>query len=71
MAITRDGSCVATAENLLKTSENLACDPTEAAEYIEATKATVAARWGEEQAACGLPPDTLAPPSFEWLAGKS
>ena len=70
MAITRDGSSVATAENLLKTIENFAYDPTEAAEYIEATKATVAVGWGEEQAACGLPPDTLPPPSFAWLAGK-
>lgn len=71
MAITRDGSSVATTENLVKTCENFAYDPTEAAQYIDATKDTVAAGWGEEQAACGVPPDTLPPPSFDWLAGKS
>jgi serine/threonine-protein kinase HipA len=71
MAITRDGSSVATTDNLVKTCENFAYDLTEAAQYIEATKETVAAGWSEEQAACGVPPDTLPPPSFEWLAGKS
>lgn len=71
MAITRDGSSAATTANLLKTCENFAYDPTEATEYIEATKATVAAGWGEEQGACGLLPGTLPPPSFAWLAGKS
>lgn len=71
MAITRDGSSAATTANLLKTCENFAYDPTEAAEYIEATKATVAAGWGEEQGTCGLTTDTLPPPNFAWLAGKS
>ena len=71
MASTRDGSSVATTENLVKTCENFAYDPTEAARYIDAVKGTVAAGWGEEQAACGVPPDTLPPPSFDWLAGKS
>lgn len=69
MAITRDGSTVATKENLLKTCGNFAYDPAEAADYIESTQATVAAGWGEELAALGLAPDTLPPPSFEWLAG--
>lgn len=71
MAITRDGSSVATTDNLVKTCESFGYGPTEAAQYIEATKETVAAGWGEEQAACGVPPDTLPPPSFDWLAGKS
>lgn len=71
MAITRDGSSLATTENLLKTCENFAYDRAEAAQYIDATKDTVANGWGEEQAACGLAPDTVPPPSFEWLASKS
>ncbi|GAP36559.1 type II toxin-antitoxin system HipA family toxin [Piscinibacter sakaiensis] len=71
MAITREGSSVASTGNLLKTCESFAVDPTAAARYIEATKDTVAAGWGEEQAACGVPPDTLPPPSFEWLADKA
>jgi serine/threonine-protein kinase HipA len=71
MAITRDGSAVATTENLVKTCENFAYDPKEAVQYVEATKDTVAAGWGEEQAARGVPPDTLPQPSFDWLAGKS
>ena len=70
MAITRAGSCVATRENLVKTCETFAYAPVEAARYIDATIETVAAGWGEEQAACGVPPGTLPPPSFEWLAGK-
>jgi serine/threonine-protein kinase HipA len=71
MAITRDGSSVATAKNLLKTCENFGVDPTDAANYIEETQATIAAGWGEEQRACGVPQDTLTPPSFEWLAGQA
>ena len=70
MAITRDGSSVATKENLLKTCENFEYDRTAAAPYIKSPQDTVATGWSEEQAACGLPPDTLPAPSFEWLAGK-
>ena len=68
MAITREGSSMATTENLLKTCENFAYESTEAAHYIGATKDTLATAWGEEQAACGFPPDTLPAPGFEWLA---
>lgn len=70
MAVARDGSAMATTGNLLKTCENFAYEPKEAAQYIEETKETVAKGWGEEMAACGLPPDTLPAPSFEWLTGK-
>lgn len=71
MAITRDGSSVATTENLLKSCENFAYDSREAAQHIEETKSMVAAGWPEEQAARGYPPDTVPAPSFEWLAGKA
>lgn len=71
MAITREGSSVATTENLVKTCENFAYNPDEAAKYIDETKATVAAGWREELSACGLPPDTLPAPSFVWLAGEA
>jgi serine/threonine-protein kinase HipA len=67
MAITREGSSVATTGNLLKTCENFAYDPAEASHYIEQIKGIVAAAWGEEQAACGLPPDTVPAPRFEGL----
>ena len=50
---------------------NFVYDRTEAALHIESAQEKVATGWPEEQAACGLPPDTLPPPSFEWLAGKS
>ena len=69
MAITREGSSMATTENLLKACENFAYESTEAAHYIGATKDTLATAWGEEQAACGFSPDTVPPPGFDWLAG--
>ena len=67
MAITRDGSSAATTENLLRSCENFSYDRTEAAQYIEETKGTVAAGWGEELAAYGLSSDTIPVPGFEWL----
>ena len=71
MAITREGSSVATTENLLKTCENFAYRADEAARYIDVTKDTVACGWGEELSACGLPPNLLPAPGFRWLAGQA
>lgn len=71
MAITREGSSVATTENLLKTCENFAYRADEAARYIDVTKDTVACGWGEELSACGLPPNFLPAPGFGWLAGQA
>lgn len=71
MAITREGSSVATTENLLKTCENFAYRADEAARYIDVTKDTVACGWGEELSACGLPPNLLPAPGFGWLAGQA
>ena len=70
MAITRDGSAMATTENLLKSCDNFAYDLEEAAQYIEQCKETIAKGWGEELAACGQPRDLLPAPTFEWLSRR-
>jgi len=70
MAITRDGSSLATTENLLKTCENFADDREEAAWYVQEVRQTVAQGWREELLACGFAPNTLAPPSFEPRSGS-
>lgn len=68
MAITREGSALATAENLLKSCENFAYDAQEAAHYIEGTKQMIAQAWPAELVALGLPATHLPVPSFEWLS---
>lgn len=70
MAITRDGSSIATTENLVRDCENFAYQEAEAREFIERSKATVVASWGEEQEQCGYARDTLAVPTFEWLEAR-
>lgn len=62
MAITRDGSSVASTENLLATCENFAWERGDAARYLEAAQATIAAGWPEELAACGYPPGATPAP---------
>lgn len=71
MGITRDGSSLATTENLLKNCDNFAYDAKDAGDFIEQVKDTIAAGWGEELAACGHPKDTLPAPSYGWLAARS
>ncbi|WP_283957625.1 HipA domain-containing protein [Ramlibacter sp. 2FC] len=71
MAITREGSALATTENLLKTCDNFAYDAKAAAEYIEQCKDSIAKGWGEELAACGQARDLLPAPTFEWLDGST
>jgi serine/threonine-protein kinase HipA len=71
MAITRDGSSIATTENLLRHSDHFAYEVSEAREFIEHSKATVTANWGDEQERCGYPRDTLAIPTFEWLSSQN
>lgn len=71
MAITREGSAMATTENLLKSCENFAYDARDAAQYIEDAKQAIAKGWPDELAGCGMPPDVLPAPNFEWLAGET
>jgi len=71
MAITRDGSALASTGNLLKSCDNFAYDAQEAARYIEHCKDILAKGWSEELAACGQARDLLRAPTFEWLSGKA
>jgi serine/threonine-protein kinase HipA len=70
MAITRDGNSIATTENLVRNCDNFAYEQSQAREFIERCKATVASGWGDEQEQCGYPRDTLAVPTFEWLEAR-
>ena len=67
MAITRDGSAIATTANLLKNCDNFGYEPAQATQYIERAKETVAGHWGGELRACGQPADLLPAPKFDWL----
>jgi len=71
MAITRDGSAMATKENLLQNCDNFGYDRAQASHYIEQTQETVATQWGNELSACGYPADMLAAPSFEWMNARA
>jgi serine/threonine-protein kinase HipA len=71
MAITREGSAMATTENLLQSCDNFAYERNDAADYIGQTMDTIAKGWPEELVGCGLPKDLLPVPSFEWLAGEA
>jgi serine/threonine-protein kinase HipA len=71
MAITRDGSAVATTENLLKNCDNFGYERAQASHYIEQSKETVATQWGNELRACGYPANTLAAPGFEWMEARA
>jgi serine/threonine-protein kinase HipA len=64
MAITREGSALATTANLLATCGHFGYDRTEAAQYIEATKDAVATSWAAEQSAVGVAPHAVPPPDF-------
>lgn len=70
MAITREGSSLATTANLVRNCDNFGYEVAGAREYIEACKQTIAARWAEELKACGHAAGTLSAPGFEWLDGK-
>ena len=71
MAITREGSAIATTANLLKSCENFGYGPTDAADYVEMTRETVANGWGDELISSGHPADLIPPPSFTWLVGTA
>ena len=67
MAITREGSALATRANLLRNCDNFGYEPKEASGYIERCKDTLATCWSEELAACGQPSDAIPAPTFDWL----
>ena len=67
MAITRDGSSLATTQNLLKDCHIFGYEPDESRQYIEHAKAIVAQGWARELEQCGYPGDLMPPPDFEWL----
>jgi serine/threonine-protein kinase HipA len=67
MAITRDGSSLATTQNLLKDCRIFGYEPDESRQYIEHAKAIIAQGWAEALEQCGYPGDLIPPPDFEWL----
>lgn len=67
MAITREGSALATTANLLRSCDNFGYEPKEASDHIERCKDILAAGWSEELASCGQPRDAIPAPTFEWL----
>ena len=67
MAITREGSALATTVNLLRSCDNFGYEPEEASDCIERCKDLLATGWGDELVACGQPRDAVPAPTFEWL----
>lgn len=67
MAITRDGSSLATRANLLKNCDTFGYELDEARQHIEHAKTVIAQGWTQELEASGHPSDLLPPPTFEWL----
>ncbi len=67
MAITRNGSAMATTANLLENCDNFSYDAAQARDYIEQTRTIIAERWSAELERAGFDPQTLPIPKFDWL----